>query len=307
VSRIHTILVTVAAAAAAIAVAGCGLGPGPGTSNVSVTVSRDFGTRPLKTVDEPHVHGSQTIMQLLEHNFNVSTRYGGGFVESIDGRSGSGSHLDWFYYVNGIEAPLGAAETKVYKGDRIWWDLHDWSASESIPDVVGSFPEPFVHGSKGRRYPTVLECFSDVNAACDRVASELHDIGVPVAEQAPGTGSGTDSIAVIVGAWSDVRASIAGDLLEQGPSASGVYAKFAGGSLELLNPRGGVARTLGAGAGLIAATSQSSAAPTWIITGTNSAGVAAAASELTARGLDNHFAVAVSGDTEFPVPVDGSS
>jgi hypothetical protein len=307
VSRTRITLATIAAAVAVAVVAGCGLGPGPGTSNVSVTVTHDFGTRPLKTITVPRVHGSETVMQMLERSFSVSTRYGGGFVESINGRSGSSNRLDWFYYVNGIQATLGAAQTKVHKGDRIWWDLHDWSATDSIPAVVGSFPEPFVHGSGGRRYPTVLECSPDVNTACNRVATELRDVGVPVADQAPGTGSGTDSLAVIVGTWKDVRASIAGDLLTQGPSASGIYAKFADGSLELLDPHGRVVRTLGAGAGLIAAAAQSSAAPTWIVTGTNAAGVGAAASEMTPSGLDHHFAVAVAGNTELPVPLDGSS
>ena len=100
-------------------------------------------------------------MRMLERSFKVTTRYGGGFVESIDGHAGSSSRLDWFYYVNGIEATLGAAGTSVHKGDRIWWDLHDWTATDSIPAVVGSFPEPFVHGIDGRRYPVTIECATD--------------------------------------------------------------------------------------------------------------------------------------------------
>ena len=31
-------------------------------------------------------------------------------------------------------------------GDRVWWDRHDWTATQDVPAVVGSFPEPFVHG-----------------------------------------------------------------------------------------------------------------------------------------------------------------
>ena len=112
-------------------------------------------------------------MRMLERSFKVTTRYSGGFVESIDGHAGSSSRLDWFYYVNGIEASLGAAGTSVHKGDRIWWDLHDWTATDSIPAVVGSFPEPFIHGIDGRRFPVTLECATDATAACQRVTSEL--------------------------------------------------------------------------------------------------------------------------------------
>ena len=77
-------------------------------------------------------------MELLERHLRIGARYGGDFVESIDGLSGSSSHLDWFYYVNGVQAPQGAGTTAVHRGDRIWWDLHDWTTTDSIPAVVGS-------------------------------------------------------------------------------------------------------------------------------------------------------------------------
>jgi len=299
------------AIAVAVAVAGCGLGAGKGTSDVAVTVTRDFGSVPVGSVVERSVPGSQTVMRLLERSFRVSTRYGGGFVESINGLSGTSSRRDWFYYVNGIEASLGAAGTGVNKGDRIWWDLHDWSATDSIPAVVGSFPEPFVHGIDGRRYPTTLECASDTSSACQRVTSELDAIGVKVASQAPGAGgSGTDSLAVVVGTWRDIQSEFAASLIEQGPGSSGIYARFGGSdgsTLELLNPHGQVVRTLGAGAGLIAATANSSTAPVWIVTGTDAAGVSAAADALTPARLRYHFALAVDGQTDLPVPLEASS
>jgi len=250
------------------------------------------------------------VMRLLERSFQVSTRYGGGFVESINGLSGTSDRRDWFYYVNGIEAPLGAAGTGVHQGDRIWWDLHDWSATDSIPAVVGSFPEPFVHGIDGRRYPTTLECATDTSTACQRVTTELDAIGVKVASQGLGAGgSGTDSLAVVVGTWKDVRGEFAASEIEAGPGSSGIYARFGGASgstLDLLNPRGQVVRTLGAGAGLVAATGNSSTAPVWIITGTNAAGVSAAAAALTPARLDDHFALAVQGQTDLPVPLEAS-
>jgi hypothetical protein len=247
---------------------------------------------------------------MLERSSRITTRYGGGFVESIDGLSGTSNRRDWFYYVNGVEAPVGAAQTAVHHGDRIWWDLHDWSATETIPAVVGSFPEPFVHGVGGKRLPTVLECASDVKTACDRVASALRAVGVPTASQLLGTGSGTDSLAVLVGTWDDIRGSIAASVIEHGPSTSGVYAKFGapgGDSLQLLDPRGHVVRTLAGQSGLIAATSQSSAEPTWLITGTDPAGVSAAAASLTADRLQHRFAMAVEGGTDLPLPEDPSS
>ena len=297
-----------AAALAAVALAGCGLGPGPGTSDVRLRVTRDFGSVPLATARQRTVPGSETVMRLLERTQRVSTTYGGRFVQSIDGVAGSSGRRDWFYYVNGIEAPKGAAATDVHHGDRIWWDHHDWSITDSIPAVVGSFPEPFLHGIGGRRFPTALECASDVSKACSIVARELKAIGVPVAIQVIGGGSGQDSLALVVGTWSDLRDVTATDLIDRGPRTSGVYAQFvgpAGQVLELDDPKGDVVRTLRAGSGLIAALQQPSFnEPAWLVTGTDPAGVTAAAAALTPQRLRDHFALAVAGGRDMPLPVD---
>jgi len=304
------VAVVASAIAAAVALAGCGLGSGKGTSGVTLTVTRDFGTASVGAVSDSKVAGSQTVMRLLERSFKVTTRYGGGFVESISGLSGTSARRDWFYYVNGIEAPAGAAGTSVHRGDRIWWDLHDWSATASVPAVVGSFPEPFLHGTGGRRLPTTLACASDASAACKLVAGEFQTIGVPAPTALLGTGSGSDSLAVVVGTWRDLHGELAATLVEHGPAASGVYARFTGpggSSLQLLNPSGHLVRTLGAGAGLIAATGQSQTGTVWMITGTDVAGVSAAAAALTPARLRDHFALAVQGGTDLPVPLEAAS
>jgi hypothetical protein len=298
------------AVAAAIALAGCGLGAGKGTGGVTLTVTRGFGAVRVGAVTQTHVPGSETVIRMLERSFRVTTRYGGGFVESIDGLSGTASRRDWFYYVNGLQAPLGAAGTAVHRGDRIWWDLHDWSATDSIPAVVGSFPEPFVHGTGGRRLPTTLACATDVGAACKRVASEFQAIGVRVPTALLGTGAGSDSLAVVVGTWRDLHGELAATLVEHGPQASGIYARFAGpggSTLQLLNPAGQVVRTLGAGSGLIAATGQTATGTVWLVTGTDAAGVSAAAAALTPARLRDHFALAVAGRTDLAVPLQGSA
>ena len=308
-SRTHIAFAVIAVVTAAAITGGCGLGAGKGTSNVSLTVTRSFGSQPVASITRTKVPGSETVMRMLERSFKVTTRYGGGFVESIGGSSGSASRRDWFYYVNGIEAKAGAATTAVHHGDRIWWDLHDWSVTDSVPAVVGSFPEPFLHGVNGRRLPTTLECAPDVPAACMQVASELKAIGVPVATQLLGSGSGTDSLAVLVGTWTDLHDTFAGELIAHGPSASGVYARFtsaAGGSLALLDPHGQVVRTLGAGAGLVAATAQGSSEPAWMVTGADVPGVSAAAAALTPARLRDHFALAVQGGSDLPVPLQGA-
>jgi hypothetical protein len=305
-SRAATALLAVVAS---LVCGGCGLGAGPGTRGVSVTITQGFGSHRISAVTKQHVPGSETVMRMLERSFRVSTSYGGGFVDSIDGLRSTSATTDWFYYVNGVQAAQGAATTGVHAGDHIWWDLHDWTATDSIPAVVGSFPEPFVNGIAGKRYPVTVECASDVGAACKRVTAQLNAAHVPAAPQLLGTGSGPDTLGIVVGTWPEIRGEVAAELVANGPGASGVYAKFTGpdaDSLQLLNPRKQVVRTLGAGAGLVAATADSSSVPTWMVTGTDVAGVNAAAAALTAPSLHDHFALAIDGTTRLPIPIQAS-
>ncbi|HTW11792.1 MAG TPA: hypothetical protein VME01_03535, partial [Solirubrobacteraceae bacterium] len=160
-------------------------------------------------------------------------------------------------------------------------------------------------------FPTLISCTGNVQSACDTVSASLHHYGVKAAEQVLGTGSGSDSLAVVVGTWNQLKGVIAAELIASGPASSGVYAQFVGSrgqALELDNPLGDVVKTLHGSAGLIAATSEVSLGqPTWFVTGTDAAGVEAAARAFTAAKLHNHFAVAVSGSRVLPVPLDAGS
>jgi hypothetical protein len=288
--------------------AGCGLGAGSAPSGVKLTVSENFGAQPVISSSAPHVRGQETVMSLLMRNADVETRYGGGFVQSIAGHSGgtlSGEPADWFYYVNGVEAPKGAAETDVNSGDRIWWDLHDWSQAESVPAVVGSYPEPFLHGIEGRRLPVRIECQDTTSAACTTVNDRLQQAGVPAALSSIDPGEFISTLRVLVGTWSAVRGTPATQAIERGPRASGVYVRTtpSGSAFTLLDARGQTTRTLGAGAGLIAAIRYGKEAPEWVITGTDTAGVDRAASALSESALHDRFALALEpSGTALPLP-----
>lgn len=237
-------------------------------------------------------------MSLLRRNASVSTRYGGGFVQSVDGLEGgtqAGAPWDWFYYVNGLEATKGAAETTLHAGDRVWWDLHDWSQTDDIPAVVGSFPEPFLAGIAGKRYPVRVECSDPSDAACRTVLSRLRGIGVPAALAALSGGEGPETLRVLVGPFSAIGGDPSVKTIAQGPRSSGVYARFTsrGKALELLDSGGHTIRTLEGGAGLVAATRYREQAPVWIVTGSDLAGVARAAEAFDETSLRNRFALAL--------------
>jgi Domain of unknown function (DUF4430) len=241
----------------------------------------------------------------------VETRYGGRFVNAIDGiksRSGDGRRFDWFYYVNGIEADVGAAERKVEGNDRVWWDYHDWTGVMRIPAVVGSFPEPFLHGTDGKRYPIRIDCGQESRDACDGVSKKLQEAGIAPSTSAIGAPAGQEVVRVVVGKWSEVREDAASKQIEDGPEKSGVFARFgsAGGGayeLDLLDSQTRTVRSLGPGSGLVAATRFEEQAPTWVVAGTDSAGVARAVTLLDTRTLASRFALATDGGAPIPLPV----
>jgi hypothetical protein len=303
VSRSRGTAVATTLLLAALAAAGCGLGPGAGVGNVELTVTREFGAVPV--LDRSlEANESDTVMRVLEGSAKISTRYGGGFVQSIDGVEAGhhdGDPYDWFFYVNGVESPIGAAEYSLQGKERIWWDYRDWAATDHVPAVVGSWPAPLVGGYEGRPHPVTLECEGG-GAACPRARQALAAAGVPIS-----AGSPEGAIRVLVGPWARLRSDAAAALIEAGPAESGVFADFTksdgGYTLQGLDQAGKPAHDFGPDAGLVAATRRYEGPPVWIVTGATPAAVQAAAGLLDATSLRDHYAVASEDGKETPLPV----
>lgn len=287
---------------AALATAGCGLGPGADVGDVDLTVTREFGTEPVLDTSVG-ASESDTVMRVLEGEAEVETRYGGGFVHAIDGvaeGSREGDPYDWFFYVDGVESPIGAAEYELHGGERVWWDYRNWATTNHIPAVVGSWPAPFSDGIGGEGHPVVVECEGG-GAACEEAQAALGREGVQVASGAP-----DDAIRVLVGPWARVRKDPAAALIEAGPGESGVFADFQGdvGELLALDEAGRVGRDLGPDAGLVAATSRYGGLPVWVVTGGTAAAVREAAEALDIKHLRDHYAVAVIDGTTTSLPLE---
>ena len=255
--------------------AGCGLGQSGHRAPATLTVTRDFGAR---VVREVQVKDGATVGALLRG-------------EPRGAR-----------FVNGVAADDG---TKVHGGDRVWADLA--AAPARTPAVVGSFPEPFLHGIDGKRLPVRIECADARGAVCRQVADRLASYAIPAARGGLQTARAPETLRVLVGPWTALRLDPAVNALEQGPRASGVYARVAndGRSVALLDARGQTTRTLGPGSGLVAAMQRPDDRPTWVVTGTDAAGVASAARAFEEGTLGHRFALAVSGDLPIALPTPG--
>lgn len=300
----------VAGALLTLVAAGCGAGAGSEQpTSVKLTITDGFGAKTLLEKPSPQVAEGDTVMRLLERNAKVEKRYGGGFVQSIDGVSGGregNRPRDWFYFVNGILEDEGAASVDVRGGDRIWWDRHDWAAASNTPAVVGSFPEPFVSGMDGKKFSTRIECDEGIRDACDAVQEKFTDLGLVVGKSRPGTEGGFENLRVLVGRWPAIRGDRSLVRIEDGPKSSGVYATISkdGKTITALDARGEKAQELGPGTGLIAATRWREDAPTWVVTGTDDAGIRAAAAAFDESVLAEKFALAISPQGQaVPLPV----
>ena len=292
-----------AALACAAAAAGCGFGPGPSSEGTAtLTVTRDYGSKTLVDEAENDPPSSETVIRFLDREAELTTRYGGGFVQSIDGLAGTetgGRRYDWFFYVNGVESAIGSAEVHVRGGDRIWWDYRDWTDAMRVPAVVGSWPEPFAQAStEGDRQPVRVECLAG-GSACEAAANRLADAGVEstVERGARGAPRSTGALRILVGPWREVRDDRTVDALRGGPAANGVFATFKGpidGAFHLiaLDPTGTPARDLGPDAGLVAALQGGDGTPAWIVTGSGRPAVRRAAGSLDATALRDRYAVA---------------
>jgi Domain of unknown function (DUF4430) len=293
----------------ALGLAGCGFGPGQAEQTpTELHVTRDFGQKELglpATRDE--LRPSDTVMRFLAAEHNITTRFGGGFVQSIDGLQGNrDAEHDWFFYVNGSESSKGAAEYELNPSDVVQWDYHRWTATQHIPAIVGAFPEPFVHGLEGRRLPTRVECSDADDRACDAVLDALGRHDVPTSSSTLGAAPGEHSLRVIVGPWDELKATFPAERIQRGPSASGVFARFSDdGDLTLLDGTGEPSREAPEGSGLVAATELEGEGPVWLITGKDDAAVERAAAALDEDKLRNRFAVAATPTGIVPLPEGG--
>lgn len=286
-----------------LGLAACGFGEGETSAGeASLVVTRDYGAEELLEASVEDPSAGDTVMRALDREADIETRYGGGFVQSIEGIEGGvegGRSVDWFFYVDGVESPVGAAEVDLEPSTRIWWDHHDWTDVMRVPAVVGSWPAPFAAGEPAR-----APCAAAAEPSCAETVERIETAGGAVAE-----GVGGDGPLVLAGPWDEIRDEHRAAALEGPPSASGVFARFerAGERWELVayDEELAEAERLGAGTGLVAAIEGDREAPTWLVTGTDAAGAEAAAAALGEAELANRFAVALPGDGEplrLPVP-----
>lgn len=163
-----------------IAVCGCQPRPSDGIA-VKVIATQNFGNE-LVLDESVRVNAGANALDALGQVATVETKYGGGFVEAINGISSQYSQTevkkDWFFYVNGMSAKVGGLSYKLCDGDVEHWDFHDWSLHAFAPAIIGDFPQPFLGGYQGEISPTIIVYDEGFRDAAQVLASKLEKLGV---------------------------------------------------------------------------------------------------------------------------------
>ena len=123
-------------------------------------MTRDFGRELLSSATRSKLREEQTAMRLLQRQQRREDALRRP-LRPVDRRPGGRGRRrlgDWFYFVNGFEADVGAAEYELSPGDVVQWDYRNWRGTPDVRAIVGAFPEPFVHGIEGKRRPVRVEC-----------------------------------------------------------------------------------------------------------------------------------------------------
>lgn len=279
-----------------------------------MVVTRDFG-KELILEEEVELEAGTNAMAALQAVAEVETKYGGGFVQAINGISSEyegGSQRDWFYYINGIALNLGAQEYILQDGDVEHWDFRHWSYLQFVPAIIGDFPQPFTGGCQGKLKPTAVVYEEPFPREAQVLAEKLREWGVAEVittsdKQLSEETKKESNLIIIAGLENGLISE-----LNEVPKKLGFFAILQQDKIIVLDGEGNPAGEFNAGYGLIQATQNpwhpkgvgSGESVVFMITGTDIDGVKSAASALidSSDRLRYAFAVLVKNSEISKIP-----
>ncbi|MDS1029252.1 DUF4430 domain-containing protein [Bacillota bacterium LX-D] len=277
---------------------------------VSLWITKDFGKSSLLK-KEIILEKNWTVFDVLQSSAQLETAQGGGFITGINGLTAeSGQKKAWMYYVNGIFANVGVLDYLPHLGDVIWWDYHKWESMSTFPAVIGSYPEPFLHGYKGKVKTTTILSLSENQELADKLKQVLKAKGVAsvqcqdLAKNQSLTRTGPT---IVLGEWKKLRQIKSLSELNAAYSKTGTCVHFTGKGLEIINSSNKVAKTLTKSAGAIVATGDGNGdeKPLWLVVGIDEAGLKQAVNILAGHPekIKSCYQAAVSGGKVLSLPV----
>jgi len=267
-----------------------------GEPAVTLRVTREFGAVRMTEKSIPVQAGDTVIDVLKRSGLPLKTGYNGGFVESIDGVASeyqpgnpASKKRDWFFYVNGQMADVGAAEFAVYAGDIVWWDFHSWEYAISTPSMIGAYPHPFrVREGEKPAWPLVVMAGKGFEEQAEQVADALQKVrGERVNVVSWNESQWTkENGLVVVGDTAALLASPFVQELWKAKQMQGLFVELNQQGVVAVSDQGKPAGQYNRpGTGLLLATMHpQTRMPVWIVSGTDADGVSKIAQSLTTTG-----------------------
>lgn len=283
------------------------------TGQVNVIVSRDFGSEELAT-KSIGLSADLSVIEVMEENFHIETAYGGGFINAINGlKSGftgakEKKKIDWFYYVNGIMAQVGASEYYLKPKDLVIWDYHDWSNNIYGSSIIGAYPMNFINGHVGNILKTEILYAKDYKEESREVLEFLKGKGLQNIELKKLDEEGLDNgeiNSIVIGAWDEIsKFSYIKDIYNNGKK-SGLFFKFDK-NIKGLNQKGQVSKEYEKGAVITSIVKEYGLTGTmWLITGNDKNSIKRAVKLLyeAPEKIKGAFSVIVTDDDVVKIPV----
>ena len=288
----------------------------PAKGQVTVVVTQDFG-KELILEQEIEIETDTSAMAALQMVADVETKYGGGFVSSINGISSeyeeaNKSKKDWFYYINGIASNIGARDYILRDGDVEHWDFQAWSYRQFVPAIIGDFPQPFQSGYQDKLKPTSVVYEEAFSTEAKALADKLKKYGVTevsavrcdlLSDEAKENGN-----LIIIAVPDNTLISE----LNSAHKKLGFYAYFEQNTLIALDAEGNISGKFVKGCSLIQATQNpwnpkgvgSGENVVWMVTGVDVNGVRSAVEVLTNNSdeLRHAFAAVISDKKVIKIP-----
>lgn len=224
---------------------------------LTILVTRDYGR---EIIEEKTIvpNDDDTVMDLMQDNFDVETAYGGGFLNSINGlasgytgegnSSKKGRKMDWFYYINGVMAEVGADQYNAKDANTISWDFHDWGGIMYVKTRIDAWPERL----DGRNVE--ISWSSGFKAEAAKIKSLAQNAGGSVIDTDAESMNmdDLDKDAIFVGTWEDaLNNKFIGKAFENRDRA-GLYTTFSDEGLLIFDDGGNITGSFETGAIIVA-------------------------------------------------------
>ncbi len=232
-------------------------------------ITRNFNEEIL--LDSEAAFEDESVMEILQKNAVVKTSFAGSFVTEIEG-IGSKEGKDWFYYVNGCLAQVGALAYLPENQDRIWWDFHRWDNAVYISSVIGAYPEPFLNGCHEKVLKTEIFSTKELWTHSQQLLQSLTKKGVDKIELKEYTPTNflTSHATILIASWQDIKNNPSIMDAVKNYQKSGFFVKFNDTRLVMLNILGQEVKSFDhAGAILALGSGFAGSPPLWIMTGTD--------------------------------------